>query len=409
MAELVDAEPERAGEVRAAIMDDPLYRDLVVSADGKAVAIAVEMTIDDTRKAESMPDLIASVVGAVEAAGFAPEDIHPAGLQAVSSECVAIARHTMTTITPFVFLVLMGMVFLLFRRFWPVVVTGAVALFGTLWTMGFAIALDPQVNIMLSIVPAVILIISFSDVVHLCSAYVTLIGDGVERDEAIRGTGAEVGAACVLTSVTTFCGFAAMMLVPTPVFRHLGLVLGFGVAIALLIAVTLAPILFSFFPTPRPAPPEARSSRFVQKLVDAAMNLSTRKPRAVIAGFAALGVVCAVGLSQLEVETRLVDRLDEDNRVARAQAFFHEHFTGAQPIDLIVTAEKDDALREPAFLNRLATLQDALGARADVGPVRSIADVLGRIHRELNADVADRTRLPTARRVTPSRSFAVRC
>jgi len=397
VAELVDAEPERAEEVRRAIGDDPLYRDLVVSPDGEAVAVVVELTVDPARRAEETPAMLDAIVDAVTAAGFPSADVYPAGLHAVSAECIALARETLMVLTPVVFGLLMVMVFILFKRMWPVVVTGAVALLGTLWTMGFAIAVDPQVNIMLSVVPAVILIISFSDVVHLCSAYVTLIGDGIARDEAIRAAGAEVGVACLLTSVTTFCGFAAMMLVPTPVFRHLGLVLGIGVGVALLIALTLAPILFSLFPTPRPAPKGARATRFVQALVDASCRLSTSRPKSVVAGFVALAIVCVVGLTQLEIETRIVDRLDDDNRIALAQRFFDDHFTGSQPVDLVLTARTPGALREPAFLRKLAALQDELSARPQVGPVRSFADVLARVHRELNPEVEDLSRLPTTR------------
>lgn len=397
VADLVVDDPEQSGVVRAAMLSDPLYRDLVVSADAHALLIVAELTLDVSRTAEGMPLLVAAIVDAVEAAGFPAADVHPAGMHAITAECVAIARQTLTSITPLVLGVLMLMVFLLFRRMWPVVVTGAVAVLGTLWTMGFAILIDPQINIMLSIVPAVILIISFSDVVHLCSAYVTLVGDGLDRDEAIRASGSEVGAACLLTSVTTFCGFAALMLVPTPVFQTLGLVLGFGVAIALLIALTLAPILFSLFQLPRPAPANARSTRWVDAIVDASMRLSTGRPRTVIAGFAVACVLCAVALTQLEVETRLIDRLDDDNRVATAQRFLETHFTGAQPVDLIVTAETEGALRDPAFIARLAALQLELGANPRIGPVRSYVDVLAHIHRELNRDDPSRGALPSTR------------
>ena len=37
--------------------------------------------------------------------------------------------------------------------------------------MGFAVQLDSEINILMSIVPVVILIVAFSDVVHLCTAY----------------------------------------------------------------------------------------------------------------------------------------------------------------------------------------------------------------------------------------------
>ena len=387
VADLLEAEPERADEVRAAILEDPLYRNLVVSPDGQATALLVELTVDEGRQAETLPQFVEAVAQAMVEAGFSRDQVHLAGLVAVSSECVALAFETLQLLTPAVLLVLLGVVWWLFRRLWPVVVTGGVALLGTLWTMAFAILLDPQISIMLSMVPAVILIISFSDVVHLCSAYLTLLGDGLDKEAAIRGAGAEVGTACLLTSVTTFCGFAAMTLVPTPMFQQLGVVLGFGVGVALLIAITLAPVLFSFFPEPQPADKGTHSGRLVQWVVDQAMNLSLGHPWKVLTGFAALGVFCAYGISQLTIEARMEDRLADDNPTAVASKFFETHFAGQQPADLVLTADQDGGLRDPAFLKRLSGFQLELAARPGFGPVRSIVDVLARIHRELNPDL----------------------
>jgi multidrug efflux pump subunit AcrB len=76
-------------------------------------------------------------------------------------------------------------------------------------------------------------------VVHLCSAYLLELGRGQKKDEAILASAEDVGRACLLTSLTTFLGFAALSFVPAPAFRQLGIILGSCVGIALLLAVTL--------------------------------------------------------------------------------------------------------------------------------------------------------------------------
>ena len=67
----------------------------------------------------------------------------------------------------------------------------------------------------------------------------------------------EVGGACLLTSVTTFVGFMSLMAIPAPSTRHLALAASIGVAGALLLAITLVPIAFSFLP-PLPVDRDAR-------------------------------------------------------------------------------------------------------------------------------------------------------
>lgn len=397
VADLVADAPEAADEVRAAILEDPLYRNLVVSADGRAAVLAVELVVDEERPAEQVPLVVEGVLAALEREGFDRERLHLAGMVAASAECVRVAYQALLEITPFVMLLLLLLVWWLFRRLWPVLITSAVALLGVLWTMGFAVLIDRDVNILLAMVPAVVLVISFSDVIHLISAYLQQLARGLDKDAAIRSSAVEVGRACVLTSATTFCGFASMMLVPTPVFRQLGLVLGVGVAVALLIAVTLVPVLFHYLPAPRPAPPRHSAQRLVSGLVGGAQGLAARRPWAVIGVFAVVAVVLVIGLTRVRVETDFVKRLSPDNPLRVAELFYGEHFAGTASLDVYVSADEPGGLRDPAVFARVAALQDAIAAHPAVGTVRSLVDLVARIHREMNQDVPDLGRLPDTR------------
>ncbi len=341
--------------------------------------LAALRAVVDWKGAEEVPELVEAAVAAVTSVGLPREHLHLQGIPAVMAECVALAQQSLGVLTPIVVALLLLIVWLLFRQLWPVLVTGSVAAIGTLWTMGFAVALDPEVNIMLSGVPAIIMIISFSDVVHLCSAYMQLIGDGLAKEEAIRQAGEEVGVACLLTSVTTFCGFAAMMLVPTPVMQQLGLVAGFGVGIALLIALTLVPVMFLYLPTPSPPPREAASSRLLSAVVGLCERVATTRPWAVILGFALLFTISVVGLTQLTIETEFNKRLAEGNHLNVADRFFKETFSGVQPVDLILEAEPG-RFKEPATLAAVDGAQRAIAKRPEIGRAVSVTDLLRRIH-----------------------------
>ena len=160
------------------------------------------------------------------------------------------ARFSIETIFPITSLVLSAVVFFLFGQFWPVIATSGVGIVAILWTLAFTIFFDPEINLMLAMIPAVMMVVSFSDVVHLCSSYLLELQNGLSKERAILKSSSEVGLACWYTSVTTFFGFVALAFVPTPVFQRLGITLGFGVAIALLLAMTLVPIFFSYMPKP---------------------------------------------------------------------------------------------------------------------------------------------------------------
>ena len=114
---------------------------------------------------------------------------------------------------PFTALILIITVLILFRQLWPPVLAAIAAAIGVVWTMGVSVLIDPQISIMHSIAPMVMLIVASSDVIHLCSAYMLELGHGKSRREAILDSTAEVGRACLFTSMTTFVGFVGLSFV----------------------------------------------------------------------------------------------------------------------------------------------------------------------------------------------------
>ena len=90
----------------------------------------------------------------------------PCGLQ--TDRSATSARYSVETIFPITSLVLSAVVFFLFGQFWPVIATSGVGIVAILWTLAFTIFFDPEINLMLAMIPAVMMVVSFSDVVHLC-------------------------------------------------------------------------------------------------------------------------------------------------------------------------------------------------------------------------------------------------
>jgi len=350
--------------------------------------------------------------------------------------------YSLKRIFPLSAIILLLTVFLTFRRFWPAALAMMTAMLGVLFSMGFAVAVDPHIDVMLSVTPVVILIVAFSDVIHLCSAYLLELDNGKSKDAAILSASTDVGRACLYTSLTTFTGFVGMALVPTPAFRRLGTVLGFGVGISLLLAVTLVPIAFHYMKTPRRWRTERRSR--TDEALDRCLNwlnrFSTERAPWVLVGFAMSIVAAGVGLSQLHIDTSLQDRLADDNRLSIDSEWFGEHFGQAYYVDLYVdttetkftqalnanapppTAEEDEAgedalelnwgeeaeeakatttlqgecggLCDPEFFAALATLEDRIRLHPEVSNVTSITTLMTTLH-DRWSPAADTSRFPT--------------
>ncbi len=374
--------------LRREILEQPLIKGLLVSGDGSAGALLIEFAAGEERPIEEIPAMLDQAIAPFLRQGFRRDRLYLGGLVPESAEATARAHYSLKRIFPFAIVVLIVVVYLLFMQLWPVVITTGVALLSVTWSFAIAILYDHQVNIMMATIPAVIMVIAFSDIIHLCSAYLLELRAGHSKEAAILKSGAEVGTACFYTSVTTLFGFAAIAFIPTPMFRQLGLVLGFGVAIALLLAMTLVPIFFSYMPAPRRAAERTRRgpSRVIDVFTGFCLRLSTRYPVAVVAGFAAVAVVSAVGISRIKVETNMVERLDPSNHIRKAQRFITEHFAGTNFMDLYLHAEGHGDLLQPEIFHAVARFQRALEAQPGVDRTLSLVDVIEVLHRELATD-----------------------
>ncbi|RJP16107.1 MAG: hypothetical protein C4520_19015 [Candidatus Abyssobacteria bacterium SURF_5] len=390
-------DPKRIPELISELKEDSLAGGLIVSESGREAAVIVELKPDPTRPVEQGPRIVAEILKIFEEEGFSRAQLHRAGILAVLSEILVQTQYNLKVLFPIVVVILVATVWLLFRRVWPGVIAFIISMLAVIWTLGFAVLWDRQVDIIISMVPAVIFIVSFSDVVHLCSAYLIELGKGADKQEAIVRTAEDVGKGCFYTSITTLFGFLSLSLVPVPVFRKAGAIFGFGVAAALLLAMTLVPIMFSIMK--KPAPLRRGTAAFVHEMLDwvlmQAQLVTTRRSRLVLALFGILLIISAAGALRVNVETDFVRRLGEGNPVRRDEVWFDRHFSGTNTLDIYVETPEPEGVLDAELFARVARLQDEVEEFQGVDKGISLVDLVEKIHRTLDSE--DGGTLPTSR------------
>jgi len=393
--------PSRIPDLILALREDSLAGGLVISTDGRSMAVLPEIDpeVQPDLPAERGPEIIHEVLRIFEEEGFALSEIHKAGFLVTIAEVVDQTYYNLKTIFPFVVIILLLTVWLMFRRLWPAVISMLASLVAVIWTMGFAVQLDREVNVLMATVPALIIIVGFSDVVHLCSAYLLELSRGIGKRQAILNSAEDVGKACFFTSLTTFVGFVCLSLVPTPVFRSLGLILGFGVASALLIAMTMAPIFFSLMPEPKPLRkgPTSRVHDWLDRLLVGAERLAARRAWTIVAGFGLVLLLALLGLTQLEIEADFAKRFGEDNPIRRDLSWFEERFAGTTGLDIYVEVPETDGLYDPEIFGRIAGFQDTMTELPRVDTAFSLVNLVREIHDELTVEIDDAGPLPATR------------
>ncbi|UCE87766.1 MAG: MMPL family transporter, partial [Deltaproteobacteria bacterium] len=111
-----------------------------------------------------------------------------------------------------------------------------------------------------------------------------------------------------------------------------------------------------------------------------------RRARAILLGAIALGLVCAIGASKLDVDVDEYKLYGEQSEVVQAFRFVEEHLRKPDTLEIELLVPPETALHEPAVANRLAALSMRLASIEGLGRVRSPLDAMMWTNRLLHDD-----------------------
>ncbi len=162
------------------------------------------------------------------------------------SDLTAKIRADQQVFLPLSVLVLLLTLALSLRRATAALMPLVTAGVSVLWTLGFMGWLGIPVNIMTSIVPALVIIIGSTEDIHLLAEYAAGVRDGLGRRAAIGRMADNMGVAVLLTFVTTYLGFLSIALNDIQLLYQFGLVASSGLFFNFVITVVLVPVMLRF-------------------------------------------------------------------------------------------------------------------------------------------------------------------
>ena len=409
-------------QIREALLSDQSFEGGLVSRDGRFVLI-VAQAIPSTASVASIPKVArevdrrtggrslsvaprddpnggrrrlelskqplgAEIVRMATDLGYPRDNVHSVGFTPLISVLLVEAHRNLNWLFPLTITAIIGMLALLLRRplytVLPVLCVGP----AIIWAMAAGGLVFGRVTIVATAAPVIVLVVGVSDVVHLVTQYRHELARGLDRDEAIRASFVNVGAACILTSVTTLIGFGAMVFLPLPSARELGLTAGIGVVAAFLLSFILTPIFLSFT-QPRPEDRKPLVERdSLSRVLEGCVRLIRPRPGLV----AAVGLLITAGtltvLSTYRIQNSLTRKLAPSHPVRQSVKLVESKLGASGELEMLVDTGKADGMSDPKVIEGLVALRARMEQQPHVDDTISILDPLERMHRLIAPDLA---------------------
>ena len=288
-------------------------------------------------------------------------------------------NRTMTIAFLFVAFLLIYFYKSVFRAMLPLIPL----VFGVAMTLGFMGLLGIPIDMVTTVVGAMIVGMGIDYGVHVTNRYFEERKKGRAIEESAEEAIAETGKALLGAALTTIAGFSALALSILPSLRRLSFVLIMGLSLAAINAVVITPSLIMIYEdiikkiNGKHEVPEIRAhSGFIAKFFNTLGRLIKGHPKTTLLIVSLMTLVFLYGLTQVTTEVRLEKMIPEGIPEIEAMKDVRYEFGGQDEVDLIVKA---DDVRDPEVVRAIYRFEQGILADShynNVFETNSIVDVV---------------------------------
>jgi len=367
---------ELAAAIREAALANPLVAGNLLAADGRALAINVYLS-EAGRAPERAPEVSAQLEQTIDPLRSELQTVFQYGTPAVRQAVGERIGVDQARILPLALGVLLLALALSQRSLDGALVPLITGLLSVIWILGLMAALAIPINVMTSIVPALLIIVGATEDVHLLVEYRAAEAAGYPPMEAIDVMAGRMGLAVSLTFVTSYLGFLAIAVNELDVLREFGLVASTGLFLNFVATVLVVPLAIRVLRRLTPNAPARPPPGLYQRLVEPLFALVQAR-RLLLGMLCVLITVAALfGARSLRVDNDPLDYLGEGSEIRRQAQVLQQRLAGIQTLSCVLDSGIEGTFQKVRYLREIEKLQRFLSRIDGFDKTVSVADFIG--------------------------------
>ena len=339
------------------ILNSPVFRNFVISEDGKTSGIIVYLKSNSpTKKFKNKQELeeykdkikkqnhenILEIRKIIK--DFSKDSkIHLGGIPMIADDMMTFIKNDIVVFGLGVLLFIIATLWFVFRKIIWIVVPISSCFFSVIIMMGLLGLLGWKVTVISSNFIALMLILTMAMNIHMSTRFLQLRKQfpKLKKSKIILMTTEKMFWPILYTVLTTICAFLSLIFSEIKPIIDFGWMMTFGLITSFLITFTLLPTLLNFVKDANVSLAKDKESKITSFFGNKSINNKN-----IIFGFTTITIILSiVGISKLEVENSFINYFNKNTEIYKGMKLIDEKLGGTTPLEVIVKFPKEEEIQ----------------------------------------------------------------
>ncbi len=339
-----------------------IYKNLLYNDSSSifAMTIAIDKQLLNT---EARVQIVEDIHNVAEA--FAQKTklkVHYSGLPYIRTQITKKVKGELSLFIILAGLVVILILYLLFRSFRAVLISISVLAIAVIWTFATVSLFDYEITILTGMLPPLLIVIGVPNSIFMINKYLQEYSNHRNKIKALLRVIQKTGSAIFLTNLTTASGFGTFILTSSDILKEFGVVASINILGLFFFSLIIIPAVYSFLAEPKTKHAKHLDNRVITKFVDFLITLTEHKRQWIYITTVALLVISFFGISRIETTGYMVDDIPKDDPIYTDLKFFEANFGGLMPFEIVIDTKRKKGSQRLSTLKKIDKLQKKLAS-----------------------------------------------